>query len=156
MSEATHSELGIRATGMKFGIVAARFNETYVDALVDRCRVYIEEAGGTVTVDRVPGSGELPFAASAFARGEFDALIALGLVLKGETDHHNHLAHATGAALQQVAIDSGIPVINGIIVVNNEEEADARTLGSINRGLEFGRAAVEMAHFRKTWMKNHQ
>ncbi|MGB0371067.1 MAG: 6,7-dimethyl-8-ribityllumazine synthase [Opitutales bacterium] len=142
------------AQGMRFGIIAARFNGEFVDALLENCVSMIEAAGGSTQVARVPGSGELPFAASTFCDVEaWNAIIVLGIVIRGETDHHNHLAHATGPVLQQLSVDTGIPIINGIIVTNTVEEAAARSGADINRGAEFAHAAIEMAHFTQKCKK---
>lgn len=144
------------AQGMRFGIVAARFNSQYVDALLEHCISMIEAAGGSTQVERVPGSGELPFAASCLCDLEaWNAIIVLGIVIRGETEHHNHLALATGPTLQQLSIDVGIPIINGIIVVNTESEAAARSGADINRGAEFAHAAIEMAHFTQKCKKQN-
>lgn len=141
---------------MRFGIIAARFNGEYVDALLENCVSMIEAAGGATRVERVPGSGELPYAASTLCDVEaWDALIVLGIVIRGETEHHNHLAHATGPVLQQLSVDTGIPIINGIIVTNTQDEAAARSGADINRGAEFAHAAIEMAHFTERCKKQN-
>ena len=142
------------AEGMRFGIIAARFNSQYVDAMLENCIATIEAAGGETFVERVPGSGELPFAASAFCELEdWDAIIVLGIVIRGETEHHNHLAHATGPVLQQLSLETLTPIINGIVVTNSESEAAARAGTEINRGAEFANAAMEMAHFSRRCKK---
>jgi len=79
---------------------------------------------------------------------EYDCVIALGVVLAGETNHHEHIAHATGIALQGIGIQSEVPVINGIIIANSREQAEARVFGEMDRGAEFAQAALEMAWHR--------
>ncbi len=142
-------DLEIDAAGLRFGIVAARFNETFVNALLERCIGVLAKVGVApedIEVARVPGSNEIPYAVAMLAKSnQFDAVIGLGLVIAGETPHHAVIADSTGAALQRIGIDTEIPVINGIVVVHNEEQAEARCLGNLNRGREFGRAALEMA-----------
>ncbi|MCD8483902.1 MAG: 6,7-dimethyl-8-ribityllumazine synthase [Verrucomicrobia bacterium] len=99
-----------------------------------------------VDIRRVPGANEIPYVANVLGEtGRFDCIIALGVVVAGDTPHHEIIAHSTGFGLQKVAIDNAVPVINGIIVTNTEEQAHARCLGTINRGAEFALAAVEMA-----------
>ena len=154
MSLDSATPLQIGAEDMRFGIIAARFNGQYTDALLKSCTEILEAAGGSVHAERVPGSGELPFAASCLCDMEaWDAVIVLGIVIKGATEHHNHLAYATGPILQQLAVDTGVPIINGIIITNTEDEAAARAGTEINRGEEFAHAAIEMAHFSKRCKK---
>ncbi|MGJ3241356.1 MAG: 6,7-dimethyl-8-ribityllumazine synthase [Opitutales bacterium] len=146
MSDQAPSPRTIDGKGRRFAIVAARFNATLVDALLERARSTLESAGAAVDAVRVPGSGEVPFTLHALAgTGRYQAVIGLGVAIKGETDHHNHLAQATGYAMQRAAQETGIPVINGIIVTDSQAQAEARTTGGINRGEEFAQAALEMA-----------
>lgn len=130
------------------GIVAARFNPQMVDGLLNNCLQALLEGQvdkDRIQVVRVPGSNEVPYALSMLAAGgQFDVLIGLGLVMAGETPHHEVIADSTGGALQQIAIENEVPVINGIVVVNTPEQAEARTTGKLNRGREFGLAALEM------------
>lgn len=145
------------ASECRIGIVAARFNTALVDALVDRATAYLVSVGipaATVEVVRVPGSYETPWVAQQLAAsGRFDAVIALGVLIAGDTNHHEMVGDAVAAALLRVSLDTQIPVINGVIVVNNLAQAEARTTGSINRGTEFAVAAVEMAVLKKTFSK---
>ena len=76
---------------------------------------------------------------------EYDAVIALGVVIAGDTPHHEIIAYSTANALQQIAIVTTVPMINGIVVTNDEEQAKARTVGKIARGEEFAECALEMA-----------
>jgi 6,7-dimethyl-8-ribityllumazine synthase len=140
-----------RIDGAPFGvgIVAARFNETMVDALLERVLAELHAAGvkaPRVKVLRVPGSHEVPVAALWLARAaEYDVVIGLGVLIGGDTNHHEMVGQSVSHALQDVALSSGTPVINGVIVANTQAQAEARTTGSINRGAEFARAALEMA-----------
>jgi 6,7-dimethyl-8-ribityllumazine synthase len=109
------------------------------------------------TIERVPGSAELPYAASALAdHTRFDAVIALGVVIAGDTSHHEIIGNSTAQALQEISIRQKIPVINGILVVNTIEQAQARIDGTINRGKEFALAALEMAQLKKKWKTINQ
>lgn len=137
----------------RFGIVAARFNSAMVDALVERAIATLTNAGVPATAIetiRVPGSHEVPWAAQQLAAsGRFDAVVTLGVLIAGDTNHHEMVGDAVAHALMRVSLDTGIPVINGVIVVNNRAQAEARTTGSINRGVEFAAAALEMAALKK-------
>lgn len=133
---------------LSVAIVAARFNPRMVDGLLRNClQVLLEHevSEERVEIVRVPGSNEIPYAVGMLANtGNFDVIVGLGLVMAGETPHHEVIADSTGHALQQIAVSSEVPVINGIVVVHTEAQAEARCLGEINRGREFGLAALEM------------
>lgn len=152
MSDDAPESLHVDGSNLRFGIVAARFNQRLVNNLLSHVIQTLEAAGTPQTnieTVRVPGSHEVPYAAAMLARsGNFDCIIALGLVLAGDTNHHDMIAHATAHALQRTAIDSEIPVINGIITVNSQEQAEARCGTALNRGREFALAALEMAELK--------
>ncbi|PDH31194.1 MAG: 6,7-dimethyl-8-ribityllumazine synthase [Puniceicoccaceae bacterium MED-G30] len=156
MSQDNPTSQIIDGSGLHIAIVAARFNQSLVDALLQRALAAIESAGTPAPqIERVPGSNELPGAVALLAQsGRFDAIIALGVVVAGATNHHNVIADSCAYALHQVSTQNRIPVINGIIVANNREEAEERTRGAIDRGHEFAIAALEMAQFKKQWTTN--
>jgi len=132
--------------GTAVGIAATRFNGSLVDALLENCIAVIKDSGATVESVRVPGSHELPVTAQALARtGRFHAVVALGVIIRGGTIHYEVITQSSADALQRVALDTGLPVINGIITAENRLQADERCRGETNRGAEFGRAALEMA-----------
>ncbi|HUR59126.1 MAG TPA: 6,7-dimethyl-8-ribityllumazine synthase [Opitutaceae bacterium] len=139
--------------GFRFGIVAARFNESLVDALLARVVTGLRAAGvreADVALMRVPGSHEVPWAANAFAAGgQCDCVIGLGVLIAGDTNHHEMVGQSVSFALQRVALVTGVPVINGVLVVNSLAQAKARTTGRINRGAEFAAAALEMAALKR-------
>lgn len=141
------------ASAYRFAVVAARFNEELTNALFDDVLATLRCAGvaaENIKTVRVPGSGELPHMSNLLAStGEFDAVVALGVVIAGETPHHMIIGDSTATALQSVSLANQVPVINGIVVTNNKEQAQARTIGSIRRGVEFAEAALEMA-----WLTN--
>jgi 6,7-dimethyl-8-ribityllumazine synthase len=145
-----------RIDGSRFsiGIVAARFNEDLTDALLDRVAAALRAAGvktSRITIVRVPGSHEVPWAAQALARrGRRDVVIALGVLIGGDTNHHEMVGQSVSQALQGIAVATGIPVINGVIVTNNRAQAVARCRGRINRGAEFGAAALAMAALKRS------
>jgi 6,7-dimethyl-8-ribityllumazine synthase len=94
----------------------------------------------------------LPFAASLLAKsGEFDAVIVIGMVIAGDTNHHNVIGDSTAINLQNLSIQAELPIINGIIVVDSHEQAEARAGTTINRGNEFAEAALEMAAYTRKW-----
>ena len=145
--------------GSKFrvGIAAARFNEALVDGLLARATTGLR-AGGVkdtnVTVVRVPGSHEVPWAVQALAKyGSCDCVIGLGVLIGGDTSHHEMVGQSVSHALQRVALETGVPVINGVIVVDTEAQAKARCVGRINRGAEFAAAALEMATLRRKFVR---
>lgn len=137
----------------RFGIAAARFNEDLVGALLDRVQAALRAAGvrdARVTVVRVPGSHEVPWAAQALARTRrYDCVIALGVLIAGDTNHHEMVGESVSHALQRVALATRVPVVNGVLVVNTRAQARARCTGRINRGAEFAAAALEMAALRR-------
>jgi len=136
------------------GIVAARFNSALVDALLHTVFDKLTASGvkaKRITVVRVPGSHEVPWGAQALARRPgCDCVIALGVLIAGDTNHHEMVGQSVSAALQQVALATGKPVINGVMVVNNRKQAEERCMGAINRGAEFAHAALEMAALKRS------
>ena len=145
--------LSVSGSPFRVGIVAARFNPLLVDALVARSTATLRTAGvqdAAIELVRVPGSHEVPWAAQRLAQaGRFDVVLALGVLIAGDTNHHEMVGDAVAAALLRVALATGVPVINGVIVVNTREQAEARTLGALDRGAEFAAAALEMAFLKK-------
>ncbi|MEY4940569.1 MAG: hypothetical protein RIQ93_2304 [Verrucomicrobiota bacterium] len=153
MSLASPAPRFIDGSGLRLGIVAARFNSNLVDPLLARVIAALEAAGvkaENLAVLRVPGSHEVPWAAQALAsRRGCDGVIGLGVLIAGETSHHELVGQSVSHALQRVALDTRVPVINGVMVVNTWAQARARCVGKINRGLEFAQAALEMAALKR-------
>jgi 6,7-dimethyl-8-ribityllumazine synthase len=133
-----------------FHIVASRFNEQYVDGLVDHATRELRALApnAAILLQRVPGSFEIPVVVHKLvARGGPDAVIACGVILQGETDHAQNLSRSVTDALQRIAIEHGVPVINAVLSFENENQARVRCLeNKINRGTEAARAAVEIAN----------
>jgi len=153
MSRQAHPELPIQGAPFTFGIVAARYNAALVDALLHTVFEQLTAAGvkeKRIRLVRVPGSHEVPWAAQALAAMEFDCVIALGVLIGGDTHHHELVGTSVSHALQQVALATRTPVINGVIVADTLDQAEERCLGTINRGAEFARAALEMAALKST------
>lgn len=153
MSLDAPQHLSVNGADCRVGIVAARFNGALVDALVEKAQAWLVAHGVpavAIELVRVPGSHEVPWAAQQLAAsGRFDAVIALGVLIAGDTNHHEMVGDAVAHALMRVSLDTRLPVINGVIVVNTLAQAEARATGSINRGAEFAAAALEMAALKK-------
>ena len=130
-------------------IVASQYNATYVNGLVTHTRRELETIGPAmnVTLHEVPGAFEIPLIVQELAvRGEIDAIIALGVIIQGETEHATLIAATVTDALQRIALQHRVPVIHEVLLVKNEEQARVRCLeGELNRGVEAARAAVRMA-----------
>jgi 6,7-dimethyl-8-ribityllumazine synthase len=143
----------IDGAAFAIGIVAARFNGELVDALLARAMAGLQAAGvkaARITLVRVPGSHEVPWAVQALAaRGRRDCVIGLGVLIGGDTSHHEMVGWSVSQALQRTALDTRIPVINGVIVADTRAQAEARCRGKINRGAEFAAAALEMAALKR-------
>ena len=153
MSQATPSSVAVQGAALRVGIVAARFNEELVDALLERAVAALREAGvkaKSITLVRVPGSHEVPWAVQELARGgRRHVVIGLGVLIAGDTSHHEMVGASVSQALQRVALKTRVPVINGVMVTNNLAQAEARCRGKINRGAEFAHAALEMAALQR-------
>lgn len=134
----------------RYGIIVARFHEPISKRLLDGALEAFRVQGvrdGNVEVTWVPGSFELPQAASHLARtGRFNAVVCLGVVIKGETPHFEHVAREAAAGISGVALTTGVPVTFGVVTALSEEQALDRAGGRVgNRGEEAALAALEMA-----------
>jgi 6,7-dimethyl-8-ribityllumazine synthase len=150
MSQVSPSCPSVAKAKRTFHIVASRFNAQYVDGLINHVAAELRMLvpNGTILIHRVPGSFEIPVLARELAiKNKADAIIACGVILQGETDHAQNLSRSVTDALQRLAIEHGVPVINAVLSFDNEDQARARCLeNKINRGTEAGRAAVEIAN----------
>ena len=137
----------LEGEGLSIGIVRARFNDAITRALAEACLAELAALGVAdkhVTQVTVPGALEVPVALKAMADSEdFDALIALGCIIRGETYHFELVANESGAGVSRVALDHQIPVANAILTVENEDQAWAR---AADKGRYAARVAVEMAN----------
>jgi 6,7-dimethyl-8-ribityllumazine synthase len=133
--------------GLRIGIVRARFNDALTRKLAEACLAELERLEVDESDIRhvsVPGALEIPVALKAMAEsGDFDALIALGCVIRGETYHFELVCNESGAGVSRVALDHQIPVANAILTVENEAQAWAR---AEDKGRDAARVAVEMAN----------
>ena len=141
--------------GLRVGIVRSRFNEEIGAKLLDACRKRLAELKvAEVTVISVPGSLEAPLALQKLANTEkYDALVALGAVIRGETYHFEVVANESASGLMQVQLDSGIPVANGILTADTEDQAAKR---ASRKGRDCAEAAVEMANLARAVAKSHR
>ena len=139
------------ARGLRIAILRALFNPSVTDGLLAGAQAALAELGADqrrVHVFDLPGAFELPLAARAAARsGRFDAIVALGAVIQGETDHYQHVAREAAAGLAAAARETGVPVGFGVLTVRREEQALARAgTSEDNKGAEAARAAVSTLH----------
>ncbi len=136
-------------TNLSFAIVAGQYNLTYTQGLVDNAERELAELepGSTSRVIWTPGAFEIPLAVKVLAsQKKVSAILALGVVLQGETAHAALITQAAITALMNISLEFEIPVINEILLLENEDQAAARCLGTeINRGVEAARAAVSVA-----------
>src|ERR1700731_4653694 len=142
---------GLSATGLRFGILVSRFNSFITERLLAAAGGALEGAGaGSQDVDvvRVPGSFELPLTAKKLAQtGKYDALIAIGCVIRGETSHYDYVCSETARGLQLAQMDTGVPIMFCVLTCDTLEQAiDRAGLKGGNKGFEAGLAAIEMAH----------
>ena len=140
----------VRPASLRFAIVASRFNERITQRLVSGAREAFQSAGigkDAVELHWVPGSFELPLAANHLARtGGFAGIVCVGVVIRGQTPHFEHVAREAASGIRQVALATGIPTTFGLITALSEEQAWARAGGDVgNRGEEAAEAALHMA-----------
>ena len=141
----------IDGAGLRIGIISARFNDHIVVPLRDGARRALARTGvldGDVLEAWVPGAFELPLAAKALAEtGKVDAVICLGTVIRGDTPHFDYVCSEAARGIQQAQLDTGVPVMFGVLTVDTEQQALDRVEGRImtNKGEEAAEGAVEMA-----------
>jgi 6,7-dimethyl-8-ribityllumazine synthase len=132
-------------TGLRIGIAVATWNRSVTDRLLDAAVDRLEELGAQVTVIRVPGALELPIACKALAEDGSDAVVAIGTVVKGETDHYDIVVRESTSGISRVALDTGVPVTNAILAVTEFGHAMERAgEGPANKGHEAAEAAIAM------------
>ena len=143
-------EGSLDARGLRVGIVCARWNPTVTEALLRSALERLRRRGARmsdVTLVRVPGAFELPAAARSLLRSRrVDALAILAAIVRGETSHHEVLAHAVAGALAALSAETGVPVGFGVLTCDTMEQARRR----VSKGAEAVEAAVEMANLRRT------
>lgn len=136
------------AGGRRIAIVASRYNAKYVNAMLRAAKVELGKAKAIVEVVRVPGAFEIPAVASGLSMRlakPVDAIVCLGVILRGETTHAEHIGQAVTDALMQLQVDHTLPVIHEVLLLENVNQAKKRCLDSShNRGVEAAQTAVEM------------
>ena len=133
---------------MRLGIVASRFNEPLARQLLARAEQEARKLGAETRVVSVPGALEIPLALQWLAQsGRYDALVALGTVIRGETYHFEVVANESARGVMEVALESGLPIANGILTTEDEAQAEAR----LEKGAEAVRVALEMAKLRESF-----
>ena len=136
------------AGGRRIAIVASRYNAKYVNAMLRAAKAELAKAKAIVEVVRVPGAFEIPAVVSGLSMRlakPVDAIVCLGVILRGETTHAEHIGQAVTDALMQLQVDHTLPVIHEVLLLENVDQAKKRCLDSShNRGVEAAQTAVEM------------
>jgi 6,7-dimethyl-8-ribityllumazine synthase len=150
MAEIVTHQGQLNAQGKKFAIVASRYNEIITSRLINGALDCLQRHGAApqdIEVFRVPGSFEIPLVAREIAdTGKFNAVICLGAIIRGETPHFDFVAAEAAKGVSRAALDTGVPVIFGIVTTDTVEQAVDRAGGRTgNRGAEAALAAIEMA-----------
>ncbi|NTV69030.1 MAG: 6,7-dimethyl-8-ribityllumazine synthase [Azonexaceae bacterium] len=140
--------------GLKVGIVMARFNLPICEALLSSCVAELKRLGvadADMTIANVPGALEIPLVLQTMAQsGCFDALVALGAVIRGDTYHFEVVSNDACRAIMEVQLDTGVPIANGILTCDTDEQAEIRTQP---KGSDCAQAAVEMANLQKALLQ---
>ena len=134
-------------TGLRIGIVMSRFNQDVGEGLLSACTAALAKQGvraSDILIVSVPGALEVPLALQKLANtGKYDALVALGAVIRGDTYHFEIVANQSASGIMSVQLDTGIPVANGILTTEDDEQAEVRMM---QKGADCAAAAVEMAN----------
>jgi len=158
-SQPATEQKALSAKGFRFAIVASRWNDSIVSRLIDGAHDALKELSAdenTFEIFRVPGSFEIPLCAlKAAESGKFDAVICLGVIIRGETPHFDYIATETVRGIGEAALKSGVPLLFGVITADNIDQAIDRAGEKLsNKGFEAARAAVELVNlYRKAFTK---
>ncbi|MCD4741690.1 MAG: 6,7-dimethyl-8-ribityllumazine synthase [Desulfobacteraceae bacterium] len=144
-------EASLKAEGKKFGIIAGRFNDFITEKLVSGAIDALTRSGADdkdITIVKVPGAFEIPLISKKMAAsGKFDAIICLGAVIRGATSHYDYVCSEVSKGIANVSLDSGIPVMFGILTTETIEQAIERAgTKAGNKGFDSALAAIEMAN----------
>lgn len=147
-------EPNFSAAQMRIGIVMARFNREIGEGLLSGCKAELATLGvaeENITLATVPGALEIPLVLQTMAQsGKFDALVALGAVIRGETYHFEIVSNESARGVTDVQLATGIPIANGVLTTENDDQALVRM---VQKGGEAGQAAVEMANLKNALLK---
>ena len=158
-SQPATEQKALSAKGFRFAIVASRWNDSIVSRLIDGAHDALKELSAdenTFEILRVPGSFEIPLCAlKAAESGKFDAVICLGVIIRGETPHFDYIATETVRGIGEAALKTGVPLLFGVITADNIDQAIDRAGEKLsNKGFEAARAAVELVNlYRKAFTK---
>jgi len=143
-------EANLNAAGMRIGLVMSRFNQEICEGLLSGCADELQRLGvrtADIVLATVPGALELPLALQTMAQsGRFDALVALGAVIRGETYHFEIVANESARGITDVQLATGVPIANAVLTTENDDQALVRMA---QKGAEAAQAAVEMANLQK-------
>ena len=146
-------ESSLDGRALRIGIVQARFNDYAGEGLLDACVKELVKLGVVeedITLIRVPGALEIPFALQQLASTEeYDALVAIGAVIRGETYHFEVVSNESASGIMQVSLDFDIPIANAVLTTENDEQTQARLF---EKGTDAAKVAVEMANLRKEFL----
>ena len=139
----------LQGDGMRVAVAASRFNDLITDRLVAGARDALVRHGvdeASITLAWVPGAFELPLVAQRLAEsGDHDAVVCVGAVVRGSTDHYEHVATQAASGIQRVTLDTGVPVVFGVLTTDSTEAALDRSGGKLgNKGFEAATTAIEM------------
>jgi 6,7-dimethyl-8-ribityllumazine synthase len=144
----------LNAAGLKFAIVVARFNEFFSNKLLDGALDCLKRHGAKeedIDIVRVPGSFEIPYAASRLVKNKkYNAVICIGVVLRGHTNHYEHIAAEVTKGIARLGMENDLPVIYGVVTADTLEQAIERSGSKAgNRGFNAAMTAIEMANLYK-------
>jgi 6,7-dimethyl-8-ribityllumazine synthase len=143
-------DIDLDGHGLRVGVVMARFNQDVCEGLLAACTEELQRLGvatADIRIATVPGALEIPLVLQKMAAsGRYDALVALGAVIRGETYHFELVSNEMGAGITRVGLDAGIPIANGVLTTEDDDQALARMQ---EKGSDCARAAVEMAKLLK-------
>ena len=144
----------LNGAGLRIGIVMSRFNLPVCEGLLSACVDELKRLGvadADMTIANVPGALEIPLVLQTMAQsGSFDALVALGAVIRGETYHFEVVSNDACRAIMEVQLDTGVPIANGILTCENDDQAEVRMQP---KGADCAQAAVEMANLQKALLQ---
>lgn len=145
--------------GSSYAIVASQYNEKYVNAMADYAIAELQAMDSKATINRysAPGSFEIPLIVKAAAKKrQYQAIIALGIIFRGQTGHADLIAFSITEALMKLSLEFEVPIIHEVLLLNDEAQAEARCMGTnLNRGIEAARAAVNAAHTMRELHPEH-